>query len=74
MAGDSIAERHSKAVAEGRVNSRSEDKIRRTTGTIIGGAVAGAFAVVPSVRTMYGPLTSGAMTAMAVYGTGAMSC
>ena len=58
MGSDSIAERQGKAVAEGRVNSRSEDKMRRLVGTCIGGGVASAFAVLPSVRSMYGTCLS----------------
>ena len=63
-----------KAVKEGRVNSRGEDKIRRDLGIAIGVTWLAAVALVPSLRTAYGPLTSAAMTSMAVYGTGAMSC
>ena len=74
MGSDALAERQAKAVSEGRGNSRGEDKSRRLIGQLIGGSVAGAVALVPSTRTMYGPLTSAVMTALSVYGTGALSC
>ena len=74
MGSDVLAERQAKAVSEGRVNSRGEDKQRMLIGKLIGGAVVGVVVLVPSTRTMYGPLTSATMTALSVYGTGALSC
>jgi len=66
-------DRFSKAVSQGRINSRTEDKTRKFAGALILAGTATAFALNDSVRHMYGPLTQALGAGLSVFLTGHQS-